>query len=91
METSGGGGANTFRDPRYPSGQSQRIPPRTAVPVGCRLLAPSLASVSPDGYWYLLTSGTWKGLWAAANSFLNGDRPGGTTLQNTDWTVPLCR
>lgn len=84
-------GAPTFADPHTPSGAEGVIPFQTKVRVSCKLLAPSVPSLSPDGYWYRIASGRWKGSWAAANTFLNGDSPGnGPFEHNTDFTVPSC-
>ncbi|TFV46566.1 hypothetical protein [Blastococcus sp. TF02A-35] len=90
-ETTGSLGANTFADPRTLQGQGQKIPPDTTVEVRCRYYAPSIPSVTPDGFWYLVDSGEWAGRWSPANSFMNGDVKGGRTLHNTDFDVPVCR
>ncbi|TYP86018.1 hypothetical protein [Blastococcus xanthinilyticus] len=90
-ETTGSLGANTFTDPRTLQGQAQPIPPDTTVQVRCRYYAPSIPSVVPDGFWYLVDSGEWAGRWSPANSFMNGDVPGEPTLHNTDLDVPVCR
>ncbi|WP_104523079.1 hypothetical protein [Blastococcus atacamensis] len=90
-ETTGSLGANTFADPRTLQGQAQPIPPDTTVEVRCRYYAPSIPSVTPDGFWYLVDSGEWAGRWSPANSFMNGDVKGEPTLHNTDFDVPVCR
>jgi len=90
-ETTGSIGANTFADPRTLIDHAQPIPADTAVQVRCRYYAPSIPSVTPDGFWYLIDSGDWAGRWSPANSFMNGDVPGGRTVHNTDFAVPLCR
>ena len=90
-ETTGSLGANTFADPVRLIDQALRIPPDTTVQVRCRFYAPSIPSVTPDGYWYLIDSDTWAGRWSPANSFMNGDVPGQPTLHNTDFAVPECR
>jgi hypothetical protein len=59
--------------------------------VRCRYYAPSIPSVTPDGFWYLIDAGQWAGRWTPANSFMNGDLPGQPTLHNTDFAVPVCR
>ena len=89
-ETTGSLGANTFADPRLLVDNAQPIPPDTTVPVRCRYYAPSIPSVVPDGFWYLIDSGEWAGRWTPANSFMNGDVPGEPTLHNTDFAVPVC-
>jgi hypothetical protein len=90
-ETTGSIGANTFADPRTLIDNAQPIPANTTVQVRCRFYAPSIPSVTPDGFWYLIDSDEWAGRWSPANSFMNGDVPGQPTLHNTDFAVPLCR
>ncbi|MGY1749262.1 hypothetical protein [Modestobacter sp. SYSU DS0511] len=90
-ETTGRLGANTFADPVKLQDNAQPIPPDTTVQVRCRHNAPSIPSVEPDGYWYLIDSGEWAGRWSPANSFMNGDFPGRPTKHNTDMAVPICR
>ncbi len=42
-------------------------------------------------YWYRIASAPWNNEWyAIANTFLNGDQPGGPTEHNTDFAVPDC-
>jgi hypothetical protein len=90
-ETTGSIGANTFADPRTLIDNAQPIPADTTVQVRCRYYAPSIPSVTPDGFRYLIDSGDWAGRWSPANSFMNGDLPGARTVHNTDFAVPLCR
>ena len=89
-EQTGSLGANTFANPVLLQDQALRIPPNTTVSVRCYYYAPSLPSVLPDGNWYLLETSSLTGRWAPANSFMNGDVPGGPTLHNTDFAVPEC-
>jgi hypothetical protein len=91
VEQSGSIGANTFADPRTLIDRALPIPPHTTVMVRCRYYAPSIPSVTPDGFWYLIDSGQWAGRWTPANSYMNGDVPGGPTLHNTDMAVPVCK
>ncbi|MCF6736948.1 hypothetical protein [Blastococcus sp. KM273129] len=90
-EEAGSIGANTFADPRTLSGRGAPVPPHTTIHVRCRYYAPSVPSVSPDGFWYLIETEPWNGLWTPANSYMNGDPPGGPYLHNTDLAVPVCR
>ena len=90
-ELTGSIGANAFGDPRTLTDRAPMIPPDTTVSVRCRFYAPSIPSVEPDGYWYLIDSGEWAGLWSPANSYMNGDVPGGPYTHNTDFGVPECR
>jgi hypothetical protein len=89
-ETTGRLGANTFANPVLLQDNAMPIPPHTTVQVRCRYYAPSIPSVTPDGFWYLIDSGKWAGRWTPANSFMNGDVPGQPTLHNTDFAVPVC-
>jgi hypothetical protein len=90
-EQAGSLGAQTFEDPRTLSGRGPAIPPHTDLEVRCRYYAPSVPSVSPDGFWYLIETKQWNGLWTPANSFMNGDVPPGPYIHNTDFAVPVCR
>lgn len=59
--------------------------------VSCKVYDPYIATVNPDGYWYRIASSPWNNsYYAAANTFLNGDPPGGPYSRNTDWNVPNC-
>ncbi|MGY1840952.1 MULTISPECIES: hypothetical protein, partial [unclassified Modestobacter] len=89
-ETTGSLGAKTSADPVTMQDNAQPIPPDTTVQVRCRFHAPSVPSVEPDGFWYLIDSGEWAGRWSPANSFMNGDHPGRPTVNNTDMVVPVC-
>ena len=80
-----------------PSSLSQigRIQPLQTVQVSCKVLNPSMGTVSPDGYWYRLASPPWnhQEAYAIANTFLNGDPVVGTSngpQHNTDFNVPDC-
>ncbi len=90
QEEAGSIGANTFADPRTLEGRGQPIPPHAVLEVRCRYYAPSIPSVTPDGFWYLIETEPWNGFWSPANSYMNGDVPGGPTLHNTDLDVPVC-
>jgi hypothetical protein len=90
-ERSGSIGAKTFGDPRSLTAGGEAIPPDTEIQVRCRYYAPSVPSVTPDGFWYLVETDRWNGLWTPANSFLNGDVPGGPYTHKTDVAVPICR
>jgi hypothetical protein len=90
-EQQGSRGANTFTDPHAISGAGPRVAPSETVQVSCRLLDPSAPSISPDGYWYRLADSPWNNqYYAAANTFMNGDPPGGPFTHNTDFAVPDC-
>ena len=90
-EQQGSRGANTFTDPHAISGAGPRVAPSQTVQVSCRLLDPSAPSISPDGYWYRLADSPWNNqYYAAANTFMNGDPPGGPFTHNTDFAVPDC-
>lgn len=89
-EIQGSLGAPTFRDPGRLCGSGPKVPAMSSVQVVCRLYAPSIPSVMPDGYWYLVGDGPAAGHFAAANTFLNGDVPGEDTVTYTDEGVPVC-
>jgi hypothetical protein len=89
-EQEGGFGAPTFTDPHNPSVSGPKIPAFQRVEVTCKVLAPTIPSVSPDGYWYRIAGGQWDGKYAAANTFQNGDSIGGAAQHNTDFNVPDC-
>lgn len=90
QEEVGSIGANTYADPRTLEGRGEPIPAHAVLEVRCRYYAPSIPSVTPDGFWYLLETEPWNGFWSPANSYMNGDVPGGPTLHNTDMDVPIC-
>jgi hypothetical protein len=84
-------GATTFRNTRNASFRGPDLHPGQVVQVQCRRFDPSIPSVRPDGYWYEIASPPWNGrYYAAANVFLNGDRPRGPYRHNTDFAVPVC-
>ena len=90
-EVQGSLGSMTVKDPRKPSVTGVKVPPHVRVEVSCKVHAPSFESVQPDGYWYRIASAPWNNEWyAIANTFLNGDQPGGPTEHNTDFAVPDC-
>ncbi|SDO41466.1 hypothetical protein SAMN05660199_01937 [Klenkia soli] len=90
-EQTGSQGSNTFADPRTLADGNVPVPAATDVQVVCRYYAPSIPSVAPDGFWYLLDTEGWAGRWAPANTFWNGDVPGVYPYtHNTDFAVPLC-
>lgn len=57
----------------------------------CRYYAPSVPSVVPDGFWYLIETEKWNGLWTPATSYMNGDLPGGPYIHHTNVEVPSCQ
>lgn len=87
-------GAVTYTDPFNFAGAGQKIQPLQEVQVSCKVLAPSIPSASPDGYWYRIASAPWNNQkYAIANTFLNGDSVVGTSngpQHNTDYNVPDC-
>jgi hypothetical protein len=90
-ETEGHYGVNTFTDPSTATGLGQRIAPAEQVQVSCKVYAPQIASVNPDGYWYLIASAPWNdSYYAPANTFINGDPWDGPYSHNTDFNVPDC-
>jgi hypothetical protein len=84
-------GANTFTNYHNASGVGQHLDFAQSVQVSCKVYDPFIKSVNPDGYWYRIASAPWNdGYYAAANTFLNGDPPGGPYSRNTDFAVPDC-
>jgi hypothetical protein len=61
------------------------------VQVSCKVYAPQIASVNPDGFWYRIASSPWNNAYyAPANTFMNGDPWNGPYSHNTDFAVPTC-
>lgn len=80
----------TFANYHNASGPGPAIPASTWVQVTCKVYDPTIVSASPDGYWYRIASSPWTGLYAVANTFMNGDPPSGPYTHNTDYAVPNC-
>lgn len=85
-------GANTFADPYNASEEGEPIKPETYVEVSCKLYAPQIESVDPQGYWYRMHSAPWDDrYYAAANTFWNGVLPADAFEPIfTDYAVPTC-
>jgi hypothetical protein len=84
-------GSPTFRDPSGVADPGEKVAFEQFVTVSCKVFAPSIPSVYPDGYWYRLADPPWNDLYyAAANTFLNGDDPAGPYTHSTDFAVPDC-
>lgn len=90
-QTTNSSGVTTFHDPFRFGGQGPRILSGQRVEVVCRLYDPSTpASVEP-GWWYLIASAPWnQQYYTPANSYLNGDVPGGSSFTPVDLGVPVC-
>jgi hypothetical protein len=83
------GGITTFEDYESASGAGPEIEESKTVEVTCKVFAPEIASVEPDGYWYRIHSAPWsEEYYAAANAFLNGGGVGDPVY--TDPSVPDC-
>lgn len=91
-EQEGDRGANSFTNPHNASGMGPHLDAMTYVQVGCKVYAPEIQSINPDGYWYRIASAPWNNAYyVAANTFWNGDVPGQKPYtHNTDWNVPNC-
>jgi hypothetical protein len=91
-EQAGTAGSPTFLNPVNAGGPGPRIPAMSNVEVFCKVYAPQIASVNPDGYWYKIATAPWSGSYfAPANNFWNGDVPGEKPyIHNTDFAVPDC-
>jgi Protein of unknown function (DUF2690) len=82
---------NTFTNHHNASGLGPAIATGQWVQVSCKVYDPYIASVNPDGYWYRIASLPWNNnYYAPANTFMNGDPPGGPYLHNTDFAVRDC-
>lgn len=81
----------TYRDPRTFTGEGPSVQPGEQIEVVCRFLDPNApASVQP-GWWYLIASPPWnREYYTVANSYLNGDPPGGPFVTDVDTQVPVC-
>lgn len=90
----------TFSSPTQLNAAGPAIAAGAIVQVSCRIYAPSIASVSPDGFWYRISSPPWNNrYYTPANTFLNGDAAArflrGThakpsPVHNTDFAVAPC-
>jgi hypothetical protein len=90
-EKQGRFGVDTFLNYSNASGKGPRIAPKQVVEVSCKVYAPSIQSVQPDGYWYRIASAPWNNqYYAPANTFYNGDPEEGPYTHNTDFAVPDC-
>lgn len=91
---------NTFPSPTRLTRRGPIIAAGQVVRVSCRIYAPSIPSVAPDGFWYRISSPPWNDQdYAPANTFLNGDlatrflhRATGkpAPVHNTDFAVTTC-
>lgn len=84
-------GVPTFTDYTNASGTGPTIPFRESVQVTCKVYDPSIGSSTQGGYWYKIASAPWSnGYYAVANTFLNGDPPGGPYTHYYDPKVTDC-
>lgn len=90
-EIAGEYGSPTFTDPHSPSTMGARIEPYQQIQVSCKVFAPTIPSISPDGYWYRVASPKWGDkYYTPATNFLNGDSVTGERRHYTDFVVPDC-
>lgn len=81
----------TFREPRTLTGQGPRVQSGQQVKVVCRLYVPAGPISTRPGWWYLIDSSPWnRHYYTVANSYLNGDAPGGPYFTMVDSRVPVC-
>lgn len=72
-------------------GRGSRVDPLQPVQVVCRFYDPDAPASVQTGWWYLLAGPPWnRQYYSPANSYLNGDPPGGPYLTSTDNAVPVC-
>ena len=84
-------GVPTFADHTNASDPGPTISFQESVQVTCRVYDTSIDSSLPGGYWYKIASPPWSNSYfAVANTFLNGDPPGGPYTHNYDPNVPDC-
>jgi TIR domain-containing protein len=84
-------GVRTFRNYDNASGSGRTLTFRKRVQVSCKVYDPSIASAKPGGYWYRIASPPWNNTYyACANTFLNGDPPGGPWTHQYDHSVTNC-
>jgi hypothetical protein len=82
---------NTFANYHDASGQGPPIGAGQTVEVSCKVQDGTIDSTRPDGYWYRIASSPWNNAYyAPANTFMNGDPPGGPYTHNTDFAVQDC-
>jgi hypothetical protein len=85
----GHGGIATFSDYENASGPGPEIGESQTVEVACKVFAPQIASVEPEGYWYRIHTVPWSDTYyAAANPFENNTE--GRKDVFTDPNVPNC-
>jgi hypothetical protein len=81
----------TFQNHKFAFNEGPKIVAGQKVRVSCKVFDPTLESVRPDGYWYLIASPPWSNKYfAPANTFLNGDPAHGPFSHNVDEGVPDC-
>lgn len=91
VEIAGRYGSDTFTDPHSPAELGPHIEAYQQVRVSCKVFAPTIRSISPDGYWYRVASPPWDDrAYAPATNFLNGDSVQGARQHYTDFAVPDC-
>jgi surface antigen len=79
----------TFSSYENASGPGVDLGAGHAVQISCKVFAPEIASVEPEGYWYRIHSSPWNDeFYAAANAFENNTE--GKKDVNTDAKVPDC-
>lgn len=84
-------GANSFSNYHNASGMGPHLDHGAWVEVSCKVYDPTIPSVSPGGYWYRIHSSPWNDqYYIAANTFYNGDPPGGPYTHSTDMAVRDC-
>ncbi len=81
-------GSSTFTDPGGAASNAGSIPFGTHVAVSCQ--APNLSGMSSINAFYKVETEPWKGLYAPANTFANGDVLGSNGTHDIDTAVPQC-
>lgn len=84
-------GVGSFLNYHNASGPGPRLASQQWVDVSCKVYDTTIASALPGGYWYRIASSPWNNqYYATANSFWNGDPPGGPYTHSYDAAVPNC-
>lgn len=91
VHSSNPAGTTTFRNPYALSGAGPRVQDGRRVEVVCRFRDPNAGGTLTSGWWYLVDSPPWsRQYYTPANSYLNGDPPGGPYVSDVDGRVPQC-
>jgi hypothetical protein len=81
-------GPRTFDNPHILINEGKRVPNETTVRVSCKVFSTVLAG---NQYFYRIATDPWDNkYYSPANSYLDGDPPGGPYTHGVDAAVPDC-